>query len=105
MLPQLVAVASSSPPLSASCMPISCPLRAFSPDAQTTLTYPFPPPLPPPLHPTVPSNRQLLFLAFNDTPHIHLTIIISVLSNRCMSSLFIAHVSLPYINTFCTHTL
>src|SRR6476469_1023043 len=50
-------------------------------------------------------KSTLLFLAFNDTPHIHLTIIISVLSNRCMSSLFIAHVSLPYINTFCTHTL
>src|SRR6478609_4159729 len=50
-------------------------------------------------------KSTLLFLAFNDTPHIHLTIIISVLSNCCMSSLFIAHVSLPYINTFCTHTV
>src|SRR6478609_6264163 len=49
-------------------MPISCPLRAFSPDAQTTLTYPFPPPLPPPLYPNVPSNRHFYSLP-STTPH------------------------------------
>ena len=39
------------------------------------------------------SSLDILFLRL--TPHIHLTIMRSVLSNRCMSSFFIGHVSLP----------
>src|SRR5664279_5434320 len=52
--------------------------------------------------PTIPSlslSTSLEFPSFRVTPHIHLIIIFSALTNRCMSSTFIAHVSLPYIIT------
>src|SRR5580692_7203893 len=58
--------------------------------------------------PTIPNrsnNPCELFLSFSDTPHIHLTIILSVLSNCCVSLTFNAHVSLPYTKTLCTHAL
>ena len=44
-------------------------------------------------------KSSLRFLSFKDTPHIHLTIIRSVLSRLLRSSAFIAHVSVPYIRT------
>src|SRR5207249_3851647 len=51
------------------------------------------------------NNSSILTLSFNDTPHIHLNIILSALSSLCISSTLIAHVSLPYINTDCTQAL
>src|SRR6267154_2948589 len=39
------------------------------------------------------------------TPDIHLTILFSVLCSLCISSTFIAQVSLPYTGTHCTHAL
>src|SRR5664279_4111140 len=40
-------------------------------------------------------SSSLEFLSFSITPHIHLIIILSALSSLCMSSILIAHVSLP----------
>src|SRR5258706_264264 len=51
------------------------------------------------------NNSSLLFLSRSVTPHINLTIILSVRSSLCISSTFIAHVSLPYIKTLCTQAL
>src|SRR5664279_2645729 len=45
--------------------------------------------------PNLSRSSSLEFLSFSVTPHIHLIIILSALSIRCMSSTFIAHVSLP----------
>ena len=42
-------------------------------------------------------KSSLRFLSFKDTPHIHLTIIRSVLSRLLRSSAFIAHVHIPEI--------
>ena len=50
-------------------------------------------------------KSSLRFLSFKDTPHIHLTIIRSVLSRLLRSSAFIAHVSVPYIKTLWTQAL
>src|SRR5260221_12168084 len=55
--------------------------------------------------PNRPHNSSFVFLSFNVTPHIHLTIILSALSNLRISSTFIAQVSLPYTITLCTHAL
>src|SRR6267154_620986 len=44
-------------------------------------------------------------LSFMVTPDIHLTILFSVLCSLCISSTFIAQVSLPYTSTLCTHAL
>src|SRR5664279_2791981 len=44
-------------------------------------------------------SSSLDFLSFSVTPHIHLIIILSILTSCCISSAFIAHVSLPYIIT------
>ena len=41
-------------------------------------------------------KSTLCFLSFSDTPHIHLTIICSVLSRLCRFAFFIAQVSVPY---------
>ena len=41
-------------------------------------------------------------ISFSDTPHIHLTIIRSVLSRLCRFAFFIAQVSVPYVNTLWT---
>src|ERR1043165_1583621 len=54
--------------------------------------------------PKYPINSSLDFLFFNVTPHIHCTIILSVLSSLCISSI-IAHVSLPYTITLLTHVM
>src|SRR5580693_8034065 len=48
------------------------------------------------------SNSSDDLRSFRDTPHIHLTIILSVLIIRCTSPTFKAQVSLPYTNTLCT---
>ena len=47
-------------------------------------------------------SSSLRFRSFKDTPHILLTIILSVLISFARSSAFIPHVSLPYTNTLCT---
>src|SRR6267154_1120668 len=44
-------------------------------------------------------------LSFIVTPDIHLTILFSVLRSLCISSTFIAQVSLPYTSILCTHAL
>src|SRR3989442_11428262 len=46
-----------------------------------------------------------ILLSFRVTPDIHLIIIFSVLRSLCISTTFIAQVSLPYTSTFCTHAL
>src|SRR5258706_904226 len=51
------------------------------------------------------NNSSLLFLSRSGIPHINLAIIHSVRLSLCMSSAFIAHVSLPYIKTLCTQAL
>src|SRR3989454_7204309 len=48
---------------------------------------------------------SIFTLLFNCTPHIHLIIQFCVLSNLFISSSFVAHVSLPYTKTDCTHAL
>ena len=50
-------------------------------------------------------KSTLRFLSFSDTPHIHLTIIRSVLSRLCRFATFIAQVSVPYVNTLWTQAL
>src|SRR3989442_2854166 len=58
--------------------------------------------------PTTPSPRMsssLDLLSFRVTPDIHLTMLFSVLTSLCISSTFIAQVSLPYTSTLCTHPL
>ena len=50
-------------------------------------------------------KSTLRFLSFSDTPHIHLTIIRSVLSRLCRFAIFIAQVSVPYVNTLWTQAL
>ena len=50
-------------------------------------------------------KSTLRFLSFSDTPHIHLTIIRSVLSRLCRFALFIAQVSVPYVNALWTQAL
>ena len=50
-------------------------------------------------------KSTLRFLSFSDTPHIHLTIIRSVLSRLCRFAFFIARVSVPYVNTLWTQAL
>ena len=49
------------------------------------------------------NSSSLAFLSLSFTSHIHLIIILSLLSSLRISSAFIAHVSLPYTITLCTH--
>ena len=49
-------------------------------------------------------KSPLHFPPFNN-PHIHLTITCSALSRQCRFTAFIAHVSVPYINTLWTQAL
>ena len=51
------------------------------------------------LNPKRLDKSTLRFLSFRDTPHIHLTIIRSVLSKLCRFATFIAQVSVPYVHT------
>src|SRR4051812_32300766 len=53
--------------------------------------------------PCLSSSRVLL--SFRVTPDIHLIILFSVLRSLCISTTFIAQVSLPYTSTLCTHAL
>ena len=50
-------------------------------------------------------KSTLRFLSFSDTPHIHLTIIRSILSRLCRFAFFIAQVSVPYVNTLWTQAV
>src|SRR6267154_3538002 len=52
-----------------------------------------------------PCLNSLVFLSFMVTPDIHLTMLFSVLRSRCISSTFIAQVSLRYTSTLSTHPL
>ena len=80
-------------------------LHSYAPHAQTTSIY----------HRLTTSamlsspkrlyKSTLRFLSFRDTPHIHLTIIHSVLSRLCRFASFIAQVSVPYVNTLWTQAL
>ena len=49
------------------------------------------------------SSLDILLLRL--VPHIHLTIMRSVRSSRCISSAFTGQVSLPYTRTLCTQAL
>src|SRR5271157_3474219 len=75
---------------SSGCLRSTCPNHLSLPCLIATETHPM-------------SNRlnssALAFLSLSVTPHIHLIIILSVLSSLCISSAFITHVSLPYTIT------
>ena len=75
-----------------------------APDAQTTSICHVSPHPPHSIYP-IDYKFTLHFLSFSDTPHIHLTIFHSVLSKLCRFSAFIAHVSVPYVNTLWTQAL
>ena len=49
-------------------------------------------------------SSAFVFFSLSDTPHIHLTILISALSSFASCSAFTAHVSLPYIIELRAHT-
>src|SRR5580692_11557814 len=55
--------------------------------------------------PRLSSNSLVVLLCVNETPHIHLTMNLSALSNLRISSTLTAQVSLAYTNTRCTHDL
>src|SRR5208282_6762362 len=78
---------------SSGCLRSTCPKHLSLPRLTTTETLSM-------------SNRlnssALAFLSLNLAPNIHLIIILSVLSSLCISSAFIAHVSLPYTITLRT---
>jgi len=57
-----------------------------------------------PFIPNRPFNSTLDILFLRLTPHIHLTIIHSVLSKRCISSVFTGQVSLPYNHLHTVHS-
>ena len=50
-------------------------------------------------------KSTLRLLSVSNTPHIHLTIIRSVLSRLCRFAFFIAQVSVPYVNALWTQVL
>ena len=50
-------------------------------------------------------KSTLRFLSFSDTPHIHLTLIRSILSRLSRFPFFIAQVSVPYVNALWTQAL
>src|SRR5208282_4096062 len=72
---------------SSGCLRSTCPNHLFLTDTTTTETLSMSSRL---------NSSALAFLSLSLTPHIHLIIILSVLSSLCISSAFIAHVSLPY---------
>src|SRR5207245_11207892 len=66
------------------------------------------PPLPTSSTHSIPQRERkysLLFLSDNFTPHILLTIHISLRSSLLASSSFMGQVSLPYTKTLCTQAL
>ena len=79
-------------------------LLSYVPHAQTTSIYHASPLLPRSKHPKD-YKTSLHFLSFRDTPHIHLAIMRSALSRLSRFSVFIAHVSIPYVNTLWTQAL
>src|SRR5208282_2314865 len=72
---------------SSGCLRFTCPNHLRLPRLTTTETHSMSSRL---------NSSALAFLSLNLTPHIHLITILSVLSSSCISSAFIAHVSLPY---------
>ena len=72
---------------SSGCLRTTCPNHLSLPRLTTTETLSMSSRL---------NSSALAFLSLSLTPHIHLIIILSVLSSLCISSAFIAHVSLPY---------
>jgi hypothetical protein len=82
------------------CMPTPSHLHPYAPHVQTISVYPGV------LYQTNPLFITCSWaLRSSFCPHIHLIIIFSVLSRRCMSSNFIGHVSLSYIIALWTHAL
>src|SRR2546425_11160076 len=74
----------------------TCPYHLSRPRLTTLSTLSIP-------KPCLSSSPDLL--SFRVTPDIHLTILFSVLRSLCISTTFIAQVSLPYTSTLCTHAL
>ena len=80
-------------------------LHSYAPHVQTTSISPASPPQPHSEPSKDCTNPHCAFLSFSDTPHIHLTIIRSVLSRLCRFAIFIAQVSVPYVRTLWTQAL
>ena len=77
--------------------------HSYAPDVQTTSICHVSPHPPHSVYtPEWLYKSTLRCLAFSDTPHIHLTIIHSILSRLCRFIFFIAQVSVPYVNTLLT---
>src|SRR5881296_3945216 len=74
----------------------TCPCHLNRPRLTTLSTLSIP-------KPCLSSSHVLL--SFRVTPDIHLTILFFVLRSLCLSTTFIAQVSLPYTSTLCTHAL
>src|SRR5207247_503086 len=74
----------------------TCPYHLSWPRLTTLSTLSIP-------EPCLSSSHVLM--SFRVTPDIHLTILFSVLRSLCISTTFIAQVSLPYTSTLCTHAL
>src|SRR2546425_83395 len=74
----------------------TCPYHLSLPRLTTLSTLSIP-------KPCLSSSHVLL--SFMVIPDIHLTILFSVLRSLCISTTFIAQVSLPYTSTLCTHAL
>ena len=79
--------------------------HSFAPDARTTSICHTSPHAATLCIPKRLYKSTLHFLSFTDAPHIHLTIIRSVLSRVCSFLAFNAHVSVPYVNTLWTQSL
>src|SRR3989442_3596909 len=74
----------------------TCPYHLSQPRLTTLSTLSIP-------KPCLSSSHVLL--SFKVTPDIYLTILFSVLRSLCISTTYIAQVSLPYTSTLCTHAL
>src|SRR5208282_1354229 len=75
---------------SSGCLRSTCPNHLSLPRLTTTETHSMSSRL---------NSSALAFLSLSLTLHVYLIIILSVLSSLCISSAFIAHVSLPYTIT------
>src|SRR5208282_3000373 len=78
---------------SSGCLRSTCPNHLSLPHLTTTETHSMSSRL---------NSSAFAFLSLSLTPHIHVIIILSVLSSLCISSAFIAHDSLPYTITLRT---
>src|SRR3989442_15215435 len=81
---------------SSACLRSTCPYHLSRPRLTTLSTLSIPKPC---------LSSSPVLLSFRVTPDIHLTILFSVLRSLCISTTFMAQVSLPYTSTLCTHAL